>query len=241
MSPVQLLLDWNLLLRTLTLGLALASLTLASQGAGNSSAVVGTISSSTPVTINGSEMQPSVAPSWPLAAQDEITTAGAALLQTANRDTLLLDANTRVRVNKIGATYQYIYVRQGGLEFDAKSGPVFVCVGNRLYVPASAARGSLRLDPANTVMASLDTGTFAQQGTRSCGPDPSADFLSGLPGTAGGTIGPPTGLSTSAKTGIVAGALGAAAVGGILGFMNGPPCAPGGCHFIPPSISPSAP
>lgn len=205
-------------------------------------AVVGTISSTAPVTINGSEMSPTVSPSWPLVAKDEIATTAAALLQTSNRDRLILDANTRARIGTAGGALQYIYIRQGGLQFDTQAGPVYICMAGHLYVPAKSSKGILRLQTNNSVGASLDSGAFTQQGTRSCPPDASTDFLAGLPpGAAGGAIGGAGGISTAGKIAVgvsVAAGAGAAAAGFLSSSNSPPPCT--SCA-IPPAISPSVP
>lgn len=205
-----------------------------------SPSVVGTISSSAPITINGTEMSPSLAPSWPLAPKDEITNSAPALLQTAGHDSLTLDANSKVRIDATGNGSDYIYVRQGGIRFDAATGPIYVCIAGHLYVPAKSSRGILRLDPSGSVDSSLERGTFSEQGTRQCGPDFSGDFLSGLPKAAGGAVGgAPGGLNTTA-TRIIVGA--AAAAAGLAFLFSSAPCAsPNGCNFNPPAISASQP
>ena len=152
--------------------------------------IVGTISSTVPVTINGSEMSPAAAPSWPLASKDEISTSAPALLQTADRDVLLLDPNSKVRISAAGNGVAYIYIRLGGAHFDAKTSPIYVCIADHLYVPAKSAVGTLRLDASGSVVANLERGAFAEQGARACGQDIAPDFLSGLPKAAGGTFGP---------------------------------------------------
>ena len=250
---VSRLLQWNLVARVTTLVLAATSLTIAGPGPQVTSPVIGTISSSEPITINGSQMLPSVAPSWPLTTKDEITTTAPALLQTTNRDSLTLDGKTRVRVTKATNGFSYVYVRQGGLHFDTKGGTVYVCIGNHLYVPAKAARGSVRLDPSKSVATSLEDGAFIEKGTRSCGPDVTGAFLAGLPtaaggtGAAGGAIGGASGggLSTGAIAAIGAGAAAAAAAGAAAAFAGSSssnPCTTAaGCNFNPPPISPSSP
>src|SRR5580658_10006011 len=130
--------------RLAVLGIVAACLLMG--GNANGPSVVGTISSSAPITINGSEMSPSAAPSWPLVSKDEITNSAPALLQTAGRDLITLDANSKARVSQAGNGFEYIYIRQGGLRFDTRTGPVYVCIGGRLYVPSKSARGTLRLD-----------------------------------------------------------------------------------------------
>src|SRR5579863_10767816 len=199
-----------MLSRAAILALAAASSTIAApQG---SSSVVGTISSSAPITINGSEMSPAAAPSWPLAPKDEIANSAPALLQTADRDVLLVDINSKIRISAAGNGAAYIYIRQGGVHFDAKTGPIYVCIADHLYVPAKSAVGTLRLDSSGSVAVNLERGAFSEQGARACGQDIGPDFLSGLPKAAGGTLGPPAGggLSTSDKIAIgVATAVGA--------------------------------
>src|SRR5580658_254180 len=130
--------------RLAVLGIVAACLLMG--GNANGPSVVGTISSSAPITINGSEMSPSAAPSWPLASKDEIANSAPALLQTADRDLITLDANSKVRIGEGGNGSDYIYVRQGGLHFDARTGPIYVCVAGHLYVPSKSAQGSLRLN-----------------------------------------------------------------------------------------------
>jgi len=204
-----------------------------------------------PILINGSEMLPAVSPSWPLVTKDEVVTEAPALLRTANRDDITFDGNTRARIVNAGRGFDYIFVRQGGLQFDAAQGPVFVCIGGRLYVPNRSAKGVLRLDPSNGVATSLEKGTFAEQGGRTCGPEFSAGFLSvlpnaanGPPGAAGGGIG--GGVSTRSTVGIAttAGAIAAAGAGAFGLFNSSAPNActsSSGCNFNPPPISSSSP
>lgn len=202
--------------------------------------VVGTISSTAPVTINGSEMLPSAAPSWPLASRDEIGTSATARLQTADRDVLLLDTNSKVRISAAGNGDAYLYIRQGGAHFDAKTGPIYVCIADHLYVPAKSAAGTLRLDASGSVVANLERGSFAEQGARACGQDIGPDFLSGLPRAAGGTLGPPAGGGLSTNDKIAIGAFTAAAASAP--FWLSSSCGSShGCNFNPPSISPSQP
>ncbi len=218
---------------------------------GSSSSVIGTISSTEPVNINGTPMSPA-APSWPVAAQDEVVTSAPAMFTTANRDILTLDANAAARVNAADNGSAYLYLRKGGLRFDASGGPVYICAGGLLFVPAKSAQGSLRLNASGAVDRSLERGTFLEQGTRGCGPDVAKDFLSGLPAAAGGTAGAPGpaggGVGPQApntRTKVVAGVAAAAALA--LGFASladasAPTCTTAnGCNFNPASISSSTP
>jgi hypothetical protein len=102
------------------------------------------------------------------------------------------------------------------------------------------------LNASGAVDSRLERAVFAEQGARACGPDVSADFLSGLPKAAGGSIGgAPGGISTDAKItiGMAIGA-GAATVGAPLATSSSfsPACtSQNGCNFNPTSISPSQP
>jgi hypothetical protein len=200
--------------------------------------VIGTISSTAPVTINGTEMSPSAAPSWPLASRDEISTSAPARLQTTDRDVLLLDTNSKVRISAAGNGDAYLYIRQGGAHFDARTGPIYVCIADHLYVPAKSAAGSLKLDASGSVAVTLERGAFAEQGTRACGQDIGPDFLSGLPKAAGGTLGPPAGGGLSTNDKIAIGVFTAAAASAP--FWLSSSCGHS-CNSNPPSISPSVP
>lgn len=230
--------------RLTTLGLAAASVVLAGPGA---APVIGTISSSMPIAINGTEMLPTAAPSWPLVDKDEVSTEGPALLHTVNRDDVTFGAQTRARISTTGNGFEYIYVREGGLQFDASQGPVFVCIGGRLYVPNKSAKGTLRLNQSQNVAASLEKGTFAEQGARPCGADFSASYLTGLPkaagGAAGGGIGG-TNAGNNVAIGVAAGAVVGAGLGALGMFNSSSPnscTSSSGCNFNPPPISPSSP
>jgi hypothetical protein len=224
------------------IGIAIACAALAQQD-NAPGAAVGTVSSTDPVTINGTAMSPAAAPSWPLAPKDEIANTAPARIQTADRNVLTLDANSRARISSVGNSQPYIYVRQGGVQFNAANGPVYICIGDRLYVPTRSAQGSVRINSSGTVVNSLQQGTFAEQGTRPCTPDAAGDFLSGLPRAAGGSIGPAPpggGLSTSTKVaiGVTAAEGGAAA---LAYFLLSRCSSSNGCNFNPASISASQP
>ncbi len=205
-----------------------------------SPSVIGTISSSAPVTINGTEMSPSLAPSWPLAPKDEITTSAPALLQTAGRDSLTLDANSKVRIDATGNGSDYIYVRQGGLRFDAGAGPIYVCIAGHLYVPSKSSKGSLRLNPAGSVDSSTGTGTFQQAGHAPVWTGLFRRFPQWLAESGQAAPWGAHQIRTSTRTKITSSA--AAASGLAFLFSSSSPCAsPNGCNFNPAVISPSQP
>lgn len=206
----------------------------------SSSPVVGTISSTEPITINGSATSPSAAPSWPLAARDEIATTAPALLQTADRNVLRFEANSKARIGSAGNGLAYIYVREGGVHFNARTGPVYICIGDRLFIPAKSAQGTLKLDQSGSAASSLESGVFVEQGTRACMPDVPADFLSGLPKAAGGSIGPQATAGGGLNKRNTAITIAAAALAGTAFLFSSPPCAlAAGCNFNPAPISPS--
>jgi hypothetical protein len=208
----------------------------------NAPSIVGTISSTEPITINGSAMSSSAAPSWPLAARDEIATAGPSLFQTADRNVVRFEANSKARISSAGNGLTYIYVREGGVHFNARTGPIYICIGDRLFIPAKSAQGILKVDQSGSAASNLERGVFAEQGTRACAQDVPADFLSGLPQAAGGSVGGPGGgFTTSAKISTAVTVV-AAVVAGTASLFSSAPCgSPNGCNFNPPAISPSQP
>ncbi len=235
--------------RVTVLVVAAASVMMA-RPQGSPSPAIGSISSTEPVVINGTAMSPA-APSWPLAAQDEVATSAPAMLTTVNRDKLTLDANAAARINAAGNGSPYLYLRRGGVHFDTGGGPVYICAGGLLFIPARSAQGSLKLNASGTVDRSIERGVFLEQGTRACGPDVPKDFLSGLPAAAGGTVGlpgaagggigpPQPGLRTKVVVGSAVAAV--IALGFLSSFDSAPTCASvNGCNFNPAPISSSAP
>ena len=195
-------------------------------------------------------MSPSAAPSWPVVRKDEIITSAPARLQTQSRDVFTLDPHSKVRISTTDSGRPYLYVRQGGVQFNAASGPVYICIAGHLFVPAKSAQGIVSLDPAGGVVRSLASGAFAEQGTRACAADVPLNFLSGLPAAAGGAIGGAAGagavgLSTSAVIATAAGTAAAGAAVGTSAFVSGSSVStcttPSGCNFNPVTISPSQP
>jgi len=206
--------------------------------------VIGTISSPAPITIDGHDLTPTAAPTWPLVSNDEISVSAQALVRTGGRDMLTFDHLTKFRISSAAKNRPYIYVRQGGLVFHAVGGPIYVCIGDRLYVPARDSEGVLRLEGNGAVTHQLTRGTFREEGLRPCSLAFAASFLGSLPVAAGGTVGAQT--STALGTaGIIAGtAAPAASAGTAAAFATSSPSAaacstPGGCNFNPVSISPS--
>jgi hypothetical protein len=205
---------------------------------------IGTISSSSPITIDGHDLSPAAAPSWPLASNDEISVSAQAMVRTSGGDMLTFDRLTKFRISSAGKNRPYIYVRQGGLVFHAVGGPVYVCIGNRLYASARDAEGILRLEGNGAVTHQLIRGAFLEEGARACAPAFAPSFLSSLPKAAGGTVGAQT-SSTLGTVGVIAGAAAtAAAASTAAAFATSSPstvpCStPNGCNFNPVSISPS--
>jgi hypothetical protein len=225
------------------------------------------------IMVDGEAMPPSGSAAYPVVEHDEIATQGPTLLTTNNRSVAVLDANTRVKIDILAppagtspagisaagdGKLFYIFLRQGGLSFDAKGGRMYICAGGRLVVPEARAKGAVRTEGVNIVL-SLTSGSFAEQGKRGCtdagiaGLITSAAGAAGAAGTAGAAVAPIAGaaiapIATSA--GISAVAVGAGAVGLGLGATAGAsaftstqlsPCATAGCNTLPATVSPSQP
>jgi len=224
--------------------------------ADQASAVLGTIGSTSAVVIDGTAMSPTGSSAWPVVATDEIATQAPALLTTADHNLVTFDPESRFRLNAIATTpagaekQTYIFVRQGGLAFDARSSRMLICIGNRLFVPETLAKGTLRLDKNGSVLQHLDSGVFAEQGARSCSDSGPGVFLTGVPGPAGGNAGAaggtagaaPAGGITVTNTRAVIGAAAASLVGvGVAAatgaFTSSSSCATVGCNANPPALS----
>jgi hypothetical protein len=127
---------------------------------------------------------------------------------------------------------------------------MLICIGNRLFVPETLAKGTLRLDKNGSVLQHLDSGVFAEQGARSCDDSGPGAFLTGVPGSAGGTAGAAGGTAgavqaggiTVINTGAIIGAGAASLVGvGVSvatgAFTSASSCATAGCNANPPPVS----
>ena len=188
---------------------------------------IGTVSSARPLSLSGTTMSPTGAPSWPVMAHDELVTQGTTLFTTADNDTVIFNANTKARLDSLpitgGAPPQtYILLREGGLTFDAKASRLYLCAGGRLFVPEVQAAGVIRIEANGTLTQGVSRGVFAEQGQRSCTEAGPGSFLTGQPNAAGGTVAPNPGLSTTSKTQITLG-VGAAVAILISSFLNANP------------------
>jgi hypothetical protein len=228
---------------------------------------IAVISSGKSVTVDGAAMPPVGSASYPVVEHDEITTQAPTLLTTNDRSIAILDADTRVKIDQLsppgvdqvsasGGKLFYIYLRQGGMTFDAKGGRMYICASSRLIVPEAHSKGSIRLNPGGAVTLTLNGGTFAEQGKRGCSETGIAGFLSGIAGAqgaAGGAIAPIAGGAIApiagASAGVSAGAVTVGAVGLGLGATAGASafsstslnCATAGCNTIPGAVSASQP
>jgi hypothetical protein len=219
------------------------------------STVLGTIGSTSAVVIDGTTMSPTGSSAWPVVATDEIATQAPALLTTADHNLATFDPESRFRLNvasaqPAGEKQTYIFVRQGGLAFDARSSRMLICIGNRLFVPETLAKGTLRMDKNGSVLQHLDSGVFAEQGARSCDDSGPGAFLAGVPGSAGGNAGAaggnagaaPAGGITVTNTRATIAAVAATLVGvGVAvatgAFSSASSCATAGCNANPPALS----
>jgi hypothetical protein len=212
---------------------------------------VGTISSTAGVMIDGTMMARGAAPSWPLADQDEIaTTSAPAQVRTFGQNAITLQSETRARIRSTQPGQLYIYLRSGGLTFDTKAIGVSICAHDRLFIPATPAKGSVKVAASGVTT----SGSFGEAGQRPCDEDGLAGLLTGLPGTGGaaggtaigtGTGGAAGGVANGAGGGVVAVAgivaVGAASAAGLATTAGGgSTCtSPAGCNFnaAPPSSS----
>jgi len=253
-------------MRWICLIFAVGSAFAAAAGAAAPAAVFGTIASKAPITIGGAEMSPTAAPSWPLTAEDEFSNSAPAMLRTATHDVFTFDSESRARVGTVESGRPYLYLRQGGVHFNAKEGLLYICMAGHLFVPEKAAEGSLTLDAAGKIVLRVEHGQFAEQGARSCMATAPPNFLSTLPAVAGGALAGVAGASAAgagaaagaagavAGAGAAAGGIGAATLATVVG--TGVAAAAGassaasatstcssqaGCNFNPSSISPSTP
>jgi hypothetical protein len=227
--------------------------------------VVGTCSSSATIMIDDAEMSPTAAASWPVVAGDEIAaTSAPALLTTVDHNLVTFERESKVRIGSVENGQTYLYVRQGGLLFDTTTRHLFICIGNRLFVPDAGSQAVLRIEKSGAVSRTLRGGRLLEQGERACGEQPPANLVAGLPvipsGTGGvgaggivsGAGGAAGGTATAAGAGagaaggvagVAAGAVGAgsAAAAGAAGTFANSCTTPGGCNHNPLSISPSTP
>jgi hypothetical protein len=217
-------------LRRIATGIGILALTASAQ---QKTAIVGGVSSTAPIEIDGTAMEP--APSWPLIDGDVVrTTSAPGLILTPDQSAITLMPETTVRVRELPAGQTWVFVREGALSIDTKNRNILICVASRLFQPAGAAKGSIQLDKSGTVLQTVTAGSLTELKGNSCneaaGP------------VAGGTATAPT--TNNGKK--AAAALALALVGVIpAGFAaaSGPPaCASSaGCNFNPPPVSPSGP
>jgi hypothetical protein len=227
------------LLRT-TAWIGILSLTALAQ---QTPEIVGGISSSAAVEIDGTSMAP--APSWPIVDRDLIrTTSAPGLILTPDQNAVTLMQGTTVRVRIIEPHKTWVLVRQGGVNVRTKNDGVLVCIANRLFQPSATATGTLNVDAAGKVTRTVSRGLITELPVSSCGEELATGMVSSPPGTvAGGTASPPAAnagskaLGTGIAIGTAAGL--AAAIGGVSAF--GSSCASAGCNFNPPSVTPSVP
>jgi len=215
-------------------------------------AVLGTVKSGAPITIDGTSFSPAASPSWPVADRDELAVSSASVLFAGvDGNRLTFAPETRVLVRTVAGGQLYFYVRQGSLEFESTARGVYVCIGNRLFVSSAQAKGTMSLGQANAVTRQTESGRLLEDGVRSCGEQGITGFQTGLtPGTQGAAGGTATGAAAPAAGGgistpgtIVAGGVGVGvAVSSGLGTgVSGGCGTPGGCNFNPVAISPSQP
>ena len=180
--------------------------------------VVGTISSTAPILIDGVSMDGRAASSWPLAGQDQVaSTTAAALLVTHDQNLVILDPFTEVRVSAAGRE-TYLYLRKGGLDFETRQTRLFICAAGYLFVPEPLSKGYVRLADSQVPEATflvdyqVTAGAFMEVGDRGCDEQGLAWLLTsagpGVAGAVGGAAG-----AVGAAAGTAAAGAGAAAAG----------------------------
>jgi hypothetical protein len=209
--------------------------------------VVGSVSSPRPVAIDNVSMSPTGSASWPVVEGDEIATEAPALFTTTDRDVVTFDGGSNAKVSRVQTKEAYVFVRKGGLAFDAKSTKLMICIGGHLFVPQPQAKGVLRLEAAGTVFEHLDSGAFAEDGKRGCGETGPVSIQGGTGGAAGAVI-PAAGahaagaaIGTAATVAIAtagsAAIAGSAFAAGSSSTVSLPSCATAGCNTLPAPVS----
>lgn len=214
--------------------------------------IAGSVTSSGSVILDGVEMQPTAAASWPVVQGDEIDAASApALFTAADGDLVTFERDSKMRVKTIENGQPYIYVQQGGVLFETKTPHLNICIANHLFVPSAGAKGVLRWEKSGLVSRNISTGQLLEQGERACDDQVAAPLANqsaggtATGGAAGGTATAPTAApgGVSTRISVVAAAVGAAsaALGGAIGAFTSSCTTAGGCNHNPPSVSPSNP
>jgi len=224
--------------------LTIAALTALICAADPPPAVVGTVSSSRPLAIDNVSLSPTGSASWPVVEGDELSTEAPTLLTTTDRDVVTFDANSSAKLSRAQTKEAYVFLRKGGLAFDAKSARLMICIGGHLFVPQAQTKGVLRLASNGAVFEHLDSGTFTEDGRRGCGETGTALDQGGTPGAAGAVI--PTagapGPSAATVAKVATAAAGAAAIAGAA-FATGSSstasstCVTLGCNANPAPVS----
>jgi hypothetical protein len=206
-------------------------------------AVVGSIAGARGLTIDNIALSPTGSASWPVVEGDEVTTEDSALFNTADRNVAVFDPNSRMKLRLVDSKQTYIFLRQGGVAFEARTGRIYICAANRLFVPETNAKGVVRIGVDKAVFEHLDRGVFAEDGTRACDENAPASPQTKLPGAAGAVI-PAAAPHAGVGAGTIAAvAAGTAAIGvGSALLLGGAttvstPCTGTGCNTNPPALS----
>lgn len=203
--------------------------------------VIGGISSTAPVEIDGTSMAP--APSWPLVDRDLLqTTTAPGMILTPDQNSITLLPGTAVRIRTVPPRQTWLFVREGGLSFDTKNNNVMVCAANRVFQPATATKGSIQLDKSGLITRNVTSGSVAEIRVTACGEELAAGMTGQAGPVAGGTATPPT--PPGNRRAIAAAIVAFGTTAGLSFFGGSPPVncsAPGSCNFNPPPISPSGP
>jgi len=213
--------------------------------------ILGGISSTAPVEIDGTSMAP--APSWPVVDRDVIrTTSAPGLILTPDQNAITLMQATTVRVRAVVPHQTWVFVREGGLSVRTKNDGVLICMANRLFQSSASASGTLTLEKTGTITRSAQSGVIKELPVSACGEDLAAGMTASPPGAvAGGTASATTatggtaahagGIASAATIATAAGvSAGVATAIGVAGSTS--PCTSStGCNFNATSVTPSTP
>ncbi len=206
--------------------------------------IVGEISSTAPIEIDGTSMAP--APSWPLVDRDVIrTTSAPGLILTPDRNRLTLMPDTSVRIRTLPTRQTWIFLREGGLAVDTDNRSVMICVANRVFQPSAPAKGSLTLEKNGSVVSNVTSGSLTELRVSACNDQLAAGMTGPANPVAGGTATAPSAAGSRAAIGAAAGGLTTSIILALIGDSGTPnnctSSSSAACNYNPPPVSASGP
>lgn len=126
---------------------------------------VATLTAGPGVTLNGRTLQTAGAPTWPLAANDEVVTAASAsVIAFPDGATLKLAPHTRVAVPKSDRSAAQLF--EGSVDYNKPSGSAFeLCALGRPVRPGAGTQGSVVVEgPGKVAVRTADAGRVGTAG-----------------------------------------------------------------------------